>query len=76
MFVQQGYYEKNDVHHNRIAGFEVRSWANPTVVGCVIHHGMTGGIYCHDDVSRHPSIYLSIHTSVRPCVRAFFLSFI
>ena len=21
------------------------------MVGCRIHHGMTGGIYCHDDVS-------------------------
>jgi len=52
----QGYYEKNDIHHNRIAGLEVRSWANPTVVGCLIHHGMTGGIYCHDDVSKQISI--------------------
>ena len=39
------------MHNNRIAGFEIRSGANPTVVGCRIHHGMTGGIYCHDDVS-------------------------
>ena len=39
------------MHSNRIAGFEIRSGANPTVVGCKIHHGMTGGIYCHDDVS-------------------------
>ncbi|CAH3153104.1 unnamed protein product, partial [Pocillopora meandrina] len=30
-------------------GFEIRSHANPTVVGCKIHHGMTGGIYSHDD---------------------------
>ena len=50
-FFSQGYYEGNDVHNNRIAGFEIRSGANPTVVGCRIHHGMTGGIYCHDDVS-------------------------
>lgn len=47
----QGYYEGNDVYNNRIAGFEIRSHANPTVVGCKVHHGMTGGIYCHDDVS-------------------------
>lgn len=51
----QGYYEGNDVYNNRIAGFEIRSHANPTVVGCKVHHGMTGGIYCHDDVSTHAS---------------------
>lgn len=39
------------MYNNRIAGFEIRSHANPTVVGCKVHHGMTGGIYCHDDVS-------------------------
>ena len=38
------------MYNNRIAGFEIRSGANPTVVGCKVHHGMTGGIYCHDDV--------------------------
>ena len=53
-FVFKGYYEGNDVYNNRIAGFEIRSGANPTVVGCKVHHGMTGGIYCHDDVSVPP----------------------
>ena len=26
------------------------------MVGCRIHHGMTGGIYCHDDVSTWSSV--------------------
>lgn len=38
----QGYFEKNDIHNNRIAGFEVKAGANPTVVKCDIHHGQTG----------------------------------
>ena len=50
---------ENDVYNNRIAGFEIRSHANPTVVGCKIHHGMTGGIYCHDDVSTLCFIYIA-----------------
>jgi hypothetical protein len=43
-----GYFESNDIHNNRIAGFEVKAGANPTVVHCDIHHGMTGGIYVHE----------------------------
>lgn len=45
----QGYFEKNDIHNNRIAGFEVKAGANPTVVKCDIHHGQTGGIYVHEN---------------------------
>lgn len=44
----QGYFEANDIHNNRIAGFEVKAGANPTVVHCEIHHGQTGGIYVHE----------------------------
>ena len=44
----QGYFEGNDIHNNRIAGFEVKAGANPTVVKCEIHHGQTGGIYVHE----------------------------
>ena len=44
----QGYFEANDIHNNRIAGFEVKAGANPTVVKCEIHHGQTGGIYVHE----------------------------
>ena len=47
----QGYFEENNVYSNRIAGFEIRSGANPTVVRCQIYGGSTGGIYVHDDVS-------------------------
>jgi hypothetical protein len=46
----QGYYDGNDVFSNRIAGFEIRTGGNPTVVRCKIHHGLTGGIYVHDEV--------------------------
>ena len=46
----QGYYDGNDVFSNRIAGFEIRTGGNPTVVRCKIHHGFTGGIYVHDEV--------------------------
>ena len=46
----QGYFDGNDVFNNRIAGFEVRTGASPTVVRCKIHHGLTGGIYVHDEV--------------------------
>ena len=45
----QGYFEANDIHNNRIAGFEVKAGANPTVVKCEIHHGQTGGIYVHEN---------------------------
>lgn len=45
----QGYFEKCDIHNNRIAGFEVKAGANPTVVQCEIHHGQTGGIYVHEN---------------------------
>lgn len=45
----QGYFERNDIHNNRIAGFEVKAGANPTVVKCDIHHGQTGGIYVHEN---------------------------
>lgn len=48
-FFSQGYFEKNDIHNNRIAGFEVKAGANPTVVKCDIHHGQTGGIYVHEN---------------------------
>lgn len=48
-FLLQGYFEKNDIHNNRIAGFEVKAGANPTVVKCEIHHGQTGGIYVHEN---------------------------
>ncbi|RVE54326.1 hypothetical protein evm_001153 [Chilo suppressalis] len=44
----RGYFEANDIHNNRIAGFEVKAGANPTVVHCEIHHGQTGGIYVHE----------------------------
>uniref|UniRef100_A0A8C0EJA0 F-box protein 11 n=1 Tax=Bubo bubo TaxID=30461 RepID=A0A8C0EJA0_BUBBB len=37
-----------NIHRNRIAGFEVKAYANPTVVRCEIHHGQTGGIYVHE----------------------------
>lgn len=49
IFKIQGYFEKNDIHNNRIAGFEVKAGANPTVVKCDIHHGQTGGIYVHEN---------------------------
>lgn len=44
----QGYFENCNIHRNRIAGFEVKAYANPTVVRCEIHHGQTGGIYVHE----------------------------
>ena len=50
------------MHSNRIAGIEVRSSANPTVVNCHIHHGFTGGIYVHDD-GRGEFICNRIHTN-------------
>ena len=46
--VFQGYFENCNIHRNRIAGFEVKAYANPTVVRCEIHHGQTGGIYVHE----------------------------
>lgn len=48
-YVLQGFFEANDIHNNRIAGFEVKAQANPTVVHCEIHHGQTGGIYVHEN---------------------------
>lgn len=39
----------NNIHNNRIAGFEVKAGANPTVIQCEIHHGQTGGIYVHEN---------------------------
>lgn len=45
----QGYFDSNDIHNNRIAGFEVKAGANPTVVNSEIHHGQTGGIYVHEN---------------------------
>lgn len=45
----QGYFENNEIHDNRIAGFEVKAGANPTVIKCHIHHGQTGGIYVHEN---------------------------
>lgn len=47
-FFSQGYFENCNIHRNRIAGFEVKAYANPTVVRCEIHHGQTGGIYVHE----------------------------
>lgn len=44
----KGYFESCNIHRNRIAGFEVKAYANPTVVRCEIHHGQTGGIYVHE----------------------------
>lgn len=49
MYILQGFFEANDIHNNRIAGFEVKAQANPTVVHCEIHHGQTGGIYVHEN---------------------------
>lgn len=46
---KQGFFEGNDIHNNRIAGFEVKAGANPSVVQCEIHHGQTGGIYVHEN---------------------------
>lgn len=43
-----GYFEKCNIHSNRISGIEVKNFANPTVVRCDIHHGQTGGIYVHE----------------------------
>lgn len=48
LFAFQGYFENCNIHRNRIAGFEVKAYANPTVVRCEIHHGQTGGIYVHE----------------------------
>jgi len=47
-FIVQGYFESCNIHNNRIAGFEVKAGANPTVVKCEIHHGQTGGVYVHE----------------------------
>lgn len=43
-----GYFEKCNIHSNRISGIEVKNYANPTVVRCDIHHGQTGGAYIHE----------------------------
>lgn len=43
-----GFFEKCNIHSNRISGIEVKNYANPTVVRCDIHHGQTGGIYLHE----------------------------
>lgn len=45
----QGIFDSNDIYSNRIAGFEIKGGANPTVVNCHIHHGLTGGIYVHEN---------------------------
>jgi F-box protein 11 len=45
----QHVYHTYDIHNNRIAGFEVKAGANPTVVRCEIHHGQTGGVYVHEN---------------------------
>ena len=44
----QGYFEKCNIHSNRISGIEVKNYASPTVTRCEIHHGQTGGIYVHE----------------------------
>ena len=49
LFFFQGYFDLNNIHNNRIAGFEVKAGANPTVIQCEIHHGQTGGIYVHEN---------------------------
>ena len=61
-YFSQGYFEGNDIHHNRIAGFEVKAGANPTVVKCDIHHGQTGGIYVHEN-GRGQFIENKIHSN-------------
>lgn len=58
----QGYFEENDIHNNRIAGFEVKAGANPTVVRCEIHHGQTGGVYVHEN-GRGQFIENKIHSN-------------
>lgn len=58
----QGYFETNDIHNNRIAGFEVKAGANPTVVRCEIHNGQTGGIYVHEN-GRGQFIENKIHSN-------------
>ena len=50
LFYSQGILEENDIHHNRIAGIEVKNEANPIIFNCSIHHGSTGGVYVHDKV--------------------------
>ena len=58
----QGYFEHCDIHNNRIAGFEVKAGANPTVIKCEIHHGQTGGIYVHEN-GRGQFIENKIHSN-------------
>lgn len=48
-FFFQGYFDKCNIHSNRISGIEVKQGGNPTVVRCEIHHGQTGGVYVHED---------------------------
>ncbi|GIY79075.1 f-box only protein 11 [Caerostris extrusa] len=55
-------FETNDIHNNRIAGFEVKAGANPTVVRCEIHNGQTGGIYVHEN-GRGQFIENKIHSN-------------
>ena len=58
----QGYFENCDIHNNRIAGFEAKAGANPTVIKCEIHHGQTGGIYVHEN-GRGQFIENKIHSN-------------
>ena len=62
LLFHQGYFEGNEIHDNRIAGFEVKAGANPTVVKCHIHHGQTGGIYVHEN-GRGQFIENKIHSN-------------
>lgn len=59
----QGYFEKNDIHNNRIAGFEVKAGANPTVVKCDIHHGQTGSYSCENESILSMTFYSSFTIS-------------
>ena len=63
-FPLQGYFESCNIHRNRIAGFEVKAYANPTVVRCEIHHGQTGGIYVHEKGRGAPQITMK-HSAAR-----------
>ena len=36
----QGYFDRCDIHSNRISGIEVKNGASPTVVRCDIHDGL------------------------------------
>ena len=62
LYLFQGYFDNCDIHDNRIAGFEVKAGANPTVIHCEVHHGQTGGIYVHEN-GRGQFIENKIHSN-------------